>query len=220
MMPIFEELFLLSLDDEKGRPVASAKTRLVYALPGAMLADLALRGKIQAAEKRRLEVVDGSGCGDEILDRVLETIRASGSARKFSYWISELSARPKKLREQLTERLIAEGLLLQDDQQSADAEQVATEPKMPVKTKVELKNQLRALVLAGSTEALDDHSLALLDVARAGKLLNVIFTEDEINLAERVIREIVLRAALDRPALQIIEEIVDAVTVRIDDPED
>ena len=37
------------------------------------------------------------------------------SPRKLSYWISQLSAQPKKLRERIAEPLVAHGLLHQDD---------------------------------------------------------------------------------------------------------
>jgi Golgi phosphoprotein 3 len=220
MLSIFEELFLLALDEERGTITRSAKKTIAYGLSGAILAELALQGKLYANEKHRLELIQDDPVGDEFLDGVLQDIRSSEKPRKLAYWIDQLSERPKKLRDRMGERLAAKGLLYQEDKRfyrqppsSEEAEAAADTP-----AKFEIKRRLRAMIL--STENSDLRSLALLNVAAGSELLNLIFTQDELDLAIRRIHEEEVHSALENPTMQTIEEIEQAIATSLDNNND
>lgn len=65
-MLLAEDLLLLSYDDDTGRK--SGAGNLDYALVGAMLIDLADRGRLDVTDKGKLTVVDDSPIGQAILD--------------------------------------------------------------------------------------------------------------------------------------------------------
>ncbi len=215
MLSIFEELFLLALDEENGNILPFAKKTLAHGLSGGILAELALMGKVTSNEKHRLELVDATPTGDDVLDDAIQEIQASEKTRKLAYWVSQFSARPKKLREHIGERLAAKELLNQDERRffwkPAQPENDTDVPH----SKFEVKNPLRTMILASEEGGL--HNLALLNVASASDLLNLIFTQDEIPLAKRLIHEKVFRAALEHPAMQTIEEIEQAVITSLED---
>jgi hypothetical protein len=196
----------------------SAKKPLAYGLSGGILAELALLGKVCSNEKRRLEVMNANLTGDEILDEVITEIQSSEKPRKLANWVSQLSARPKKLRERIGERLVAKDLLTQDDShffwRSLPTEAEAFVPT----SKFEMKEALRASIL--STAESDLHRLALLTMASAAGLLNLIFTLDELSIAQHRIHEKVVRAALQNPAMETIEEIEQAIITSLDDDPD
>jgi hypothetical protein len=81
--------------------------------------------------------------------------------------------------------------------------------------KYNLKETLRSKIL--SKEPHDARSLALLKLISASGLLDLIFTHDEHSLATRSINEKLIRAALEKPELQTIEEIGQAVITCIED---
>jgi golgi phosphoprotein 3 len=61
-----EELLLLTIDDHKGAVNSSAQDALNDGLAGAILADLALHGKIQLDE-HRLVIIESTPTGQPIL---------------------------------------------------------------------------------------------------------------------------------------------------------
>ena len=112
MLNLAEELFLLALDDDSGWITAPAQDALRYGLAAALLADLALAGKVTVTDQR-VNLVESSPAGDELLDEVLKRLAASDKPRKVKYWINALSFR--KLPKQIAERLVARGVLREEE---------------------------------------------------------------------------------------------------------
>lgn len=215
MLSLFEELFLLSMDDENGIVINSADKALGYGLAGAVLAELALLDKIRVDDSRRLELVDSSGTADEIMADVLRQIKESSRPRKFSYWINQVNGKPKKFRQRLARNLVAKGLIHQEEEHFFGVSPSPTNIHQVTPSKYEIKNRLRAGILAGGD--LDLHDMALLNLARGSKLLNLIFTKDERRAAKRCVHEKFVREALGNPVAQTIEEIEQAVSVSLGD---
>lgn len=218
MLSLFEELFLLSLDEEKGTLLPFAKKTIHIGLAGAILSELALQGRVCSNEKHRLELSDASPTGDEILDEVMREIQAEEKPRKWTYWVSQLSARPKKLREQVGERLTARDVLYQEEKRFFWKQPCPEEVQPPCPRKFEMKNPLRAMVL--SSDEGEARHLALLNVISQSELLNLVFTLDELPLARRRIHEMVVRAAMDNPVMQTIEEIEQAISSTLEDSDE
>ncbi len=115
MLSIYEELFLLALDEENGKSLPFAKKTLAHGLSAGILAELAFLGKICSNEKHRLELRDTALTGEDILDEAIEEIRSSEKLRRVTYWVSQLSSRPKKLRERIGESLASKDMLTRED---------------------------------------------------------------------------------------------------------
>lgn len=215
MLTIFEELFLLALDEEKGNILPFAKKTLAHAISGGILAELTLLGKVRSNEKHRLELIDPVPTGDALLDESIQEIKDSEKTRKLAYWISLLSARPKRLRENIGERLVAKNLLFQEDKRFFWRFPSPEEQLPPNPTKYEMKKPLRAAILAGAES--DSRTLALLNVASDTGLLSLVFTQDELSMAERRVHGKVFQAALENPVMQTIEEIEQAIIISLED---
>jgi golgi phosphoprotein 3 len=218
MLSIFEELFLLALDEEKGTLLSFAKKTLPYALSGGILAELTFMGKVCSNEKHRLELVDASLTGDQILDEAIKEIGSSEKLRKLSYWVSEFSSKPKKLRERIGERLVEKKLLSQEDRRFFWRTPTAEDTALAL-TKFDLKTPLRVSILSNDN-GVDPHNMALLSLASASGLLSLIFTQDELTIARHRIHEKVIRGALGNPVMQSIEEIEQAIISNLDEDED
>ncbi len=216
MFSLIEELYLLALDEEKGHIIPFTKKTLAYGLSGAILAELALQKKVCSNEKHRLEVNgDPQPGGDDILDEALKEIQASEKPRKMPYWVSQFSDRPKKLLERLGEHLAAKDVLYQEDKHFFRKQPAPEAGQASIPSKYDTKKALRGMVL--STEAADERSLALLQIAQASGLLGLIFTQDELPLAKDRIHEKIIHAALEDTDMQCIEEIGEAVQISLED---
>jgi hypothetical protein len=111
-MIVAEDMLLLLTDDRTGRPVVDA-TRRDIAVAGAVIAELATAGRLQAVtssgpfSRAALRVVDTSPIGDDVLDDALRRAAGPGSASPAAV----LNRVRKGLRERLYERLAAMGVL-------------------------------------------------------------------------------------------------------------
>lgn len=218
MLMIFEEIFLLALDDEKGTILPFAKKTIAHALSGGILTELTLQGKVCSNEKRRLEVIGADFTGDEILDETIREIQASEKAHKPSYWVSQLSERPKKLRERIGQGLVARDLVHQEEKRFFWRSPSPAEDGGASFSKFEMKNPLRAAILSSGESGSRD--LALLNVAASAGLLDLIFTQDELSFAGQHIHEKVVGAALKDPVMQTIEEIGKGIQISLEDDSD
>jgi hypothetical protein len=209
MLTLFEEFFLLSIDDENGSPLPSVADNLGYGLSGALLAELSLQGKVRVSDTHRLELVDSAKTGDEMLDEALGQVQESSQVRKVTYWVKHFSDEPKKLRKRLVERLETGGVVKQEDNRLSWVTPYADSQEKYASAKYLLKSRLRQNVLAG--EELELHDLVLLNLVKACGMLNLVFTRDERKMGRRRIYELMVAKSLSNPLVQSIQEIEAAV---------
>ena len=112
MPVILAEDVLLLLNDDSGKAMVD-KTRLDLALAGAVLLDLATTGRVDVTgpgdqvKAGRLVVRDDRSTEDEVLDKALAQIAATGPKKPESV----LPKLAKGLRQELLTRLTARGIL-------------------------------------------------------------------------------------------------------------
>lgn len=215
MLTVYEQLFLLAIDEEKGNFLAFTKKTIPFGLAGAILAELALQGAICLNEKHRLEIANPAQVSDELLKEVIQEIQTAEKPRKLSFWVTQLKERPKKLRTRVGESMAEKNLVLNDESRFHWPAQNAELAENGVQDKFNQKIPLRAAVFA--SEDPDPRSLALLNIVNACGLLGLVFTEDEAPIARRLVHEKVIHAALINPSLQTIEEIAFAIEASIED---
>lgn len=213
MLTLFDELILLAIDEERGLVPRSVADNLGVGLAGGILAELALQGKVQVGENRRLALVDNKETGDEFLDKALKEISANDRPRKTTFWVRSLGERPKKLRRNLGQRLVKEGFLTWEDEYYLLVVPSPLDPQLDASAKFLIKERMRNIILA--CKEADLRSLALLNLARASNLLKLIFTVDERKAAERGIHEQFVRVALENSVAQTLEEIGEAVSASV-----
>ncbi|MDR8407903.1 GPP34 family phosphoprotein [Nonomuraea sp. 3-1Str] len=104
---IAEELLLLAYSEDEGKQLVGS-AQLDPALSGALLAELAVNGRIELSDKT-VTVKDPTPLGDEELDAALARIAAEGKERKPVWWVQRLMA--GKPRPRLLTRLAETGVL-------------------------------------------------------------------------------------------------------------
>ncbi|GLU47538.1 GOLPH3/VPS74 family protein [Nocardiopsis ansamitocini] len=107
MTTLAEDLIVLAHDPAKGRPLVGS-TRLACGLAGALLADLALAGRI-SIDADYVYADRYSPSRDTDLDTVADRIAVSRRNRKVHWWVNKLQS--STLRKRLLERSTREGAL-------------------------------------------------------------------------------------------------------------
>ncbi len=215
MLTLFEELFLLSIHEDKGTYIKSSVDRIKPGLVGAILAELALLGKFQTNDNHRLHLLDTSPTGDELLDEVLEMLKGSEKERKWGYWVSQLNQKFDKVSKTVSERLVEKGIVTQDDDHMVWVTPSPFHPEVHASTKYMVNQHLRSIVLAQKESG--PRELALLGLLRACGLLDLTFLRDERRFASRHINQMMVSAAMKDPLAQTLQEIETAIAVVVED---
>ncbi|WP_245691291.1 GOLPH3/VPS74 family protein [Sinosporangium album] len=107
---IAEELLLLAYSEEEGKPLVSG-TQVDTALGGAVLAELAILGRV-SLEGKKVVLQDSTPVGDDELDSALTKIAESRTERKPDWWVYKFYT--SKLRQRLLTRLAERGVLSEE----------------------------------------------------------------------------------------------------------
>ena len=105
-----EEITLLTLDDETGRPIGRQGLAASLAVAGAVLMELALAGRLDT-DRDRLEWISRAPTGDAVLDRALAEIANATDSRGALMLLAREEA---GLRPLVLQRLVAAGLLREE----------------------------------------------------------------------------------------------------------
>ena len=187
MLDLAEELFLISINDEKGVVHSTAVPNLRYGLAGAVLADLTLLGKLGLEDTRHVIVLDPSLTGDEILDEALVRIVNNDRPRRVSFWVSELSQHVKQFQSRLASGLVTMGILRKEGLRFMWIIPYNVYPQQDASAKYWIKHRLRETVLANVKP--DPRTIALLSLLSACKMLDLVFTKDERKAARQKIEQ-------------------------------
>ncbi|RBQ21243.1 GPP34 family phosphoprotein [Spongiactinospora rosea] len=169
---IAEELLLLAHRGADGRPLIGS-TELDAGIAGALLAELALTGRIDLGDKTitaRRPAVPGDAGTDPELDTVLAQIATQSRPRKPEWWVRKLHSAERRKR--LLRRLAARGVL--------DEERVKVLGLFPVTRYPERDPELGAAVrervwyVLGGADP-DERTAVLIGVLRACRLDRRVF---------------------------------------------
>ena len=180
MIPIFEALFILVLDDE-GYIVESAEKNLESALAGAVLAELVFQQRIELKDDR-VVAVNQLPTECPILDTALSNILDAARSRKLRHWLNALS--DKKLLEEIGQFLVEERVLVRKKKRLYLA---TLDGRDSVKSR--LKSRLQEIILDNQEPDLREKTLlAFLEYA---DLFKLIFSHRERKIAQKRIQKLI-----------------------------
>lgn len=203
-LPINELIMLLALDEEGGRVSWRVSPYLDYALAGAMLAELALRGVIEvtADGDLRLKEVPAT-TGSKLLDEVLQVFRRSRHPHTVSGWVAAVSA-IEDLDHRQMEELAAKKILEKREGHFLLIFPVTTYPASDRTVEKEVVAQIREALL-GEGEVEPRLSI-LITIARGAHLLRGPLTDEELERAEKRLADIARGHAISTATCKLIQE--------------
>jgi hypothetical protein len=207
-----EKLFILSIDDEKGRVTASVRQVLHYGLAGGLLAELALANKVRL-EEDRLILADSIPAGDRLIDEILAMIATEKRPRKLTHWIDILGR--KQTVRRVAERLAKRNVIAIEEKRYLWIIPYEVYPQKDASAKYWVKQELRGIVLAG--ERAENEDIALLSLLKTCRLLRQVFTRDERKSATQKVDELVKGEVFGENVAKVLADIeatmIAAVTV-------
>jgi hypothetical protein len=171
-----EEIVLLALDDKTGAQLPLPVTALGYGLAGAVLADLAVAGKIDT-DAKQLTVLSRSPTGDPLLDPWLELIAADKTVHPVAYWLQVLFDRAREIEQPALDRLIERGILKRQDKKILWVIGLRRYPTVDGHERTEVRTRLGQLILGEDLP--DPRDAILISLLRGCRLTDRIFSGPE-----------------------------------------
>ena len=179
-----EEILLVSLDDETGKFFPMGPQGRRYPLAGAVLMDLALRGRIDN-DLERLIVIDSKPTGEQILDGPLAEIVAEHEPHDAMFWIERLAGRSDEIEDLGLRRLTERGIVRRQEKRILWMFETRRYPLIDDREEKEVKRRLLDILL--SDELPSPRDVVLICLVDACDLLPRILSAREVeHVAPRV----------------------------------
>jgi hypothetical protein len=201
-----EEVLLLALRDEAGTiPIGSL---YAYALGGAILAELALQGRVSVEQPKRSKLVqlaDARPTGDPLLDEAHTKLRQAKRRGSVATWVHRLSY--PSPRDRVAERLVQRGVLRRAEGKVLLVFSRSTWPTVNPRPEAEMVERLERAIFGG--ESPNVRTAALIGLAHPAGLLEQAFDRRDLKKRKKEIALIVERA---HPADEISQALKEAIT--------
>ena len=205
MLTLAEAMLLLSLNEKRKTVALPASTNFSYMLAGSLLAQLRLQGLIDLNEDKVVVKPDTPPADNTLENELLDDILRSDRPRKITHWVNRFGSRGRKLQKQILENLIGKGVLKKEQKRYLWVIPYAEYAQQDASAKYWWKQHLRGIVLAG--EAAGEQAIAMLNLLKAGDLLDHLFTSDEIKYARKQVDNLVEGEVFGQAVNDILEEI-------------
>lgn len=168
------DLLLLALDDERGTVLPQAALGLDYGLAGAVVMELALRGRLRVDGD--VATTTGAATDDTLLDDALRTI-AAAPGKTLAHWVEHLSRDLDGLRQRLLDRLVAQGTLAMREQRVLLVFHQKVYPERDARVEHDIRAKVDAALLHGATP--DAQTACLIHLAAACRVTDAIYPRDQ-----------------------------------------
>lgn len=168
------DLLLLALDDERGTVLSQAAIGLDYGLAGAIVMELALRGRIDVNDEKVSTI--GPVTDDALLDDALRTI-ATTPGKDLSHWVWHLSRDLGGLRQRLLDRLVARGTLEKRERRVLLLFHQNVYPERDARVEHDIRTRVDDALLQGQSP--DAQTACLIHLAAACRITDAIYPRDQ-----------------------------------------
>ena len=192
MLKVVEEIVLIMLDAEKGDVHSSLSEHSHdIAIAGALLVDLEMEGRIDT-DLQKLFIINPAPLGDDLLDPVLSDITQETGIHDTSYWITRISKRSGELRQRITDRLVAHGILEPEPNGLVFlSRSVARAHRYPDTVGSITENvELRIMRAILAEDIPDPRDVVIISIAAACGVFRSILTQEELDNAQPRIERI------------------------------
>ena len=189
-LTLADEIVVLMLDDETGEVRLDCRAVADIAIAGGLLMELALLGRIDT-DLEALFPADTKTTGDDLLDAILAEIADAPTRKPSTWWIEQLGSRRGGWLEAILRRLVAAGVLREEDRSYLWVFSRRAYPKISGREEREAKGRLLSVLF--NDDIPDPRDTLLLGLANATGVLFMILTEAEVvKAAARIVQVIAL----------------------------
>ncbi|WP_417683194.1 GOLPH3/VPS74 family protein [Pseudidiomarina aquimaris] len=209
---LYEGLMLLALNEEKG---TMSGAYIEYSVAAAVLAELLLLKRIQVDrdDKDKVDVVDDSPTGDKVLDEALEKMSKAKRRRKLKDWVSSIG-HIKDLKHKVAEQLVEDGIIELEKKKVLWLFTQKVYPEVNPQPEQHLRHEMRRLVLDRPLE-IDPRIALMLSLAQSARLLEQVFSKEELKASKKRIENIAKGEELGAIAKEVVAAVEVAVMIAV-----
>ena len=210
-LPLHEEVLLLAMRDEEG--TIAPGTLYQYAISGAILSELMMRGRIGADDsgrKKLAKVLDKRPTGAPLLDECLEKI-ADSRPKSLQTWVGRF-ANTRHLKHRVAERLCDRGILREEEGTVLLVFSRRIYPETDPRPENEIVDRLRKAIFTDSRDV-DPRTVVLVSLAHNAQMLKVVFDKKELRRRKQRIEQVVNGEVMGQAAKEAIQAMQAAVMV-------
>ncbi|MGE0222703.1 MAG: GPP34 family phosphoprotein [Acetobacteraceae bacterium] len=207
-LTLADEIVVLMLDDTVGEIKPGCMSVAGVAIAGGILMELALLGRIDT-DLKSLYIVNPEPVGDALLDATLKEIAAEPAQQPSAWWIDQLSTRHGDFVEQILGRLVASGILREEERRFLWVFSRRAYPQVSGREEREAKARLMQVLF--NDEVPDPRDTLLLGLAKSTGVLSAILTADELDKATPRINEVAALEEIGRSVGLVATQVRDAV---------
>jgi len=186
-LKLYEEVMLLALCEEKG---TITNGYLHYAIAGAILAELLLEERISIDEgkKQFINLEDTSSYSDPVIEEALELVREARRRKQLKGWMQKFCT-IKDLKHKVAAQLVKHKIVAAEEDKILFLFTRRIYPEINPVPENQIKERLRRAVLSDQQEV-DPRTGILLSLAKGTRLLNQVFSKQELRDRKKRIEQI------------------------------
>ncbi len=207
---LYEGLMLLALNEEKG---TMSGAYIEYSVAAAVLAELLLlqRINVDRDDKDKVDVIDDSPTGDNVLDEALAKMCKAKRRRKLKDWVSSIG-HISKLKHKVAEQLVEDGIIELEEKKVLWLFTQKVYPEVNPVPEQHLRHEMRRLVLDKPLE-INPRIALMVSFAQSARLLNQVFSKDELKAHKKRIENIAKGEELGAIAKEVVAAVEVAVMI-------
>lgn len=208
---LHEEILLLALHDEKG--TIGFGSTYAYAVGGAILAELLVRGRIEmtgTGKKRYVQLLDPTPIGEPLLDESLSRIAAAKRRGTLATWVSRFAG-SRQLQHRLADGLCRRGILRAEEKEVLLFFKRRIYPALDPKPEQEVIDRLEEAIFTAA--AVDPRTTVLLSLANSAQLLPLVFDKKALKARRERIEALATHEELGSAVQGAIEAVQVAMMV-------
>jgi Golgi phosphoprotein 3 GPP34 len=209
-LTLADEIVVLMLDDAIGEIMPGCMNVASVAIAGGVLMELALRENIDT-DLKSLFVVNPKPTGDALLDDFLAEITAEPERHPSAWWIDRLSTRHPDLVERILGRLVAAGILREEERKFLWVFSHRAYPQVSGREEREAKARLMSVLF--KDEVPNPRDTLLLGLANSTGVLSAILSREEQDKSAARIEEVVALEEIGRSVGLVANQVRDAMTM-------
>jgi len=211
-LTLADEIVVLMLDDSAGEINTGCVQVAGVAIAGGILMELALRENVDS-DLTSLFVVNPKPTGDDLLDAILAEINGEPERHSSAWWIDQLSIRHPDLLQQILSRLVAMGILREEQRRFLWVFSHRAYPQISDREEREAKARLMSVLF--NDEVPNPRDTLLLGLAKSTDVLSAILTSDQLEKAAPRIDEVVALEEIGRSVGLVAGQVRDAMTMMV-----
>lgn len=178
-LPLYEEILLLSLDDDKGT-TTRAGAMCANAMGGAILAELVAAGAVRLANDKNKTAfpLPTARVDDPILAEAWQQIRGDNKPKTAQDWVLKFAGL-KDLKKRAARQLVAKGVLKEETDAVLKIFKRTVFPEADPGPEQELIARLERAIFTETTD-LDERTVIVVAMAEASGLLPGVFAQDKL----------------------------------------